>query len=95
MLLLVQVLGGPQHLGYVGKVPWRWRSGQPGRCGPNPEGRDEGVRQFERNSSPYSAGAGGAGTDMERREEEGEVAAAMVGTGDGRKVTRVRLVWTL
>ena len=43
----------------------------------------------------FRAGAVGAGTDMERREEEGEVAAAMVGTGDGRKVTRVRLVWTL
>ena len=39
--------------------------------------------------------AGAAAADMERREEEGEVAAAMVGTGDGRKVTRVRLVWTL
>ena len=43
----------------------------------------------------FRAGAVGAGADMERREEEGEVAAVMVGTGDGRKVTRVRMVWTL
>ena len=87
-LLLMRVLGGPQQLDYAGDVLRQWQSSQLGRCGPNPEGRDGVARQFKRNSSPYSVGAGGDGARgcrfPPRRNRQGMPASPSLAHGIGR-----------